>query len=59
VNSIILFFPLKDMETLDDARIYNYFYFFKFFFGATAFFSGYKSFFHLGKTTFNVRIQVV
>jgi len=38
LNKIILFFSLKDMMTLDDARIYNYFYFFKFFLGVTAFF---------------------
>jgi len=59
LNKIVLFFSLKDLETLDDVRIYNYFYFFKFFFGLRASFAGYKSFFNLGKTTFNVKIQLI
>lgn len=54
-----MFFSLKDLETLDDARVYNYFFFFKFFFGYRAVFSGYKSFFNLGKTTFSVKIQLI
>lgn len=59
IDKIIFFFSLKDLETLDDARVYNYFFFFKFFLGRRAFFSGYKSFFNLGKTTFNVKIQMI
>lgn len=56
---LVLFFALKDLETLDDVRIFNYFYFFRFFLGRVAFFHGYKSFFRLGKTTFNIKIQVI
>lgn len=59
ISKIIFFFSLKDLETLDDARVFNYFFFFKFFLGRRAFFSGYKSFFNLGKTTFNVKIQMI
>lgn len=44
---------------MDDVRIYNYFYFLKFFYGKRAFFSGYKSMYKLGKTTFDVKIQMI
>jgi len=59
IERINLYFFLKDIITLEDARIYNYFYFFKFFLGITAFFSGYKSFFDRGKTTFDIKIQAL
>jgi len=59
VEKIVLYFSLKDLETLDDARIYNYSYFFRFFLGQRSFFSGYKSFFNLGKTTFSVKVQLI
>lgn len=59
VQKLVLYFSLMDFETLDDVRIYNYHYFFKFFLGERAFFSGYKSLFNLGKTTLNVKIQLI
>lgn len=59
INKFILFFSLKQLETLDDPRVYNYFYFFRFFLGFCAAFTGYKSFFSLGKTTFQINIQVI
>jgi len=59
IKKIVLFFSLKDLDTFDDPRFYNYFFFFKFFLGKKAAFYGYNSFFNLGKTTFSIKVQLV
>jgi len=57
IEKAVLFFFLKDFDDFNDPKFYNYFYFFKFFFGKKAFFLGYKSLFDLGKTTYNIKVQ--
>lgn len=55
----ICYFPLKNLEDIDDVRIYNYFYFFKFFLGFRAFFIGYRSIQSFSKTTYDFKIQII
>lgn len=59
INSLICFFSIKNLEDLNDVKIYNYFYFFKFFFGYKAFFFSYKANYGFGKTTYDFSIQLV
>src|SRR3546814_12318997 len=59
LNKIICYFPLKNLEDLDDVRVYNYFYFFKFFFGFRAFFIGYKSIQSFSKVTYDFKVQII
>ncbi len=59
LNKIICYFPLKNLEDLDDVRVYNYFYFFKFFFGFRAFFIGYRSVQSFSRTTYDFKIQII
>lgn len=59
IKKIILFFPIKDVIFLDHPFVFNYYYYFKFFFGYKAFFTGYKSKFRLGLTTYSFRIQLI
>lgn len=59
IIDLVLLFSLRDLETLDDVRLYNYFFFFKFFLGVRPIFSGYKSKFHLGKTTYSIKVQLM
>ena len=56
---VICYFPLKNLEDLDDVRVYNYFYLFKFFIGFRAFFTGYKCIQGFGQTTYDFRVQIV
>jgi hypothetical protein len=42
LDKIVCYFPLHALSDLLDARIYNYFYFFKFFFGSSPIFSKFK-----------------
>lgn len=58
LKGVILHFVLRNLTSLDEVRIYNYFYLFRFFFGRKAFISRYSSFFSLGKTYFNFNVQV-
>jgi len=59
IKKIVLFFPIKNVDFLDHSFVFNYFYFFKFFFGYKAYFTGYESKFRLGLTTYSFRIQLV
>jgi len=43
------FFVLRQLEDVDEAQIYNYFYVFKYFFGVAAYLTKTKSFFNVGK----------
>lgn len=58
LRNLICFFSIKGLEDLSDVRIYNYFYFFKFFFGHKAFFFSYKVNLGFGKTTYDFTIQI-
>lgn len=58
-SKIVCYFSLKNLEDLDDVKIYNYFYFFKFFLGYNAFVANYNMIQGYGKTTYNLRIQIV
>lgn len=49
ISKILLTFPLKHLEDIDEAQVYNYLYLFKFFFGRRAFLTRSKSFYNLGK----------
>lgn len=50
LSKLLLFFSLRDLTTLEDAAIYNYFYLFRFFLGRKAFVSNYRSFYSLRVT---------
>jgi hypothetical protein len=57
LKNLLIFFSINDLEDLDDARSFNYFYLFKFFFGNKSFFTRFRSFFSLGKTYYSFNIQ--
>ena len=41
-SKLFFFFSVRDLEDLNDVRLYNYLYFFRFFFGVRAFFTNYR-----------------
>ena len=47
LSKLLLFFSLRNLTTLEDPAIYNYFYLFRFFLGRKAFVSNYRSFYSL------------
>lgn len=59
VYKLVCFFSIKNLDDMTDVKIYNYFYFFKFFFGSRAFFTGYKIDQGFGKTAYNFNIQLI
>lgn len=59
LNKFICYFSLKHLDDLNDVRIYNYFFFFKFFLGFRAFFTGYRVTQGFGQTTYDFRIQII
>lgn len=42
VYKMFIFFSVRGLEDLNDVKIYNYLYFFRFFFGSKTFFTNYK-----------------
>lgn len=50
------FFSVVDLSEGDDARIFNYFYLLKFFFGVPAFFANFRKRFSLGRTFYSFYI---
>jgi hypothetical protein len=48
-DKILSFLPVNKIDDVDDVRIYNYIYLYKFFLGKRAFLTKHKSFFNLGK----------
>jgi hypothetical protein len=47
LSKLLLFFSLRNLTTLEDTAVYNYFYLFRFFLGRRAFVSNYRSFYSL------------
>lgn len=56
LKRLVFFFSIIDLVDVDDPRVYNYHYLFRFFFGSKAFFTNFKSRFVLGKTFFSFNI---
>lgn len=58
IHKLVMYFPVRFVDDLNDVRVYNYVYFFKFFFGLNAFISKQRFFFFNNKWifTFNVLI---
>lgn len=57
VQSLIIFFNIRDLEDLDDTCIYNYFYLVRFFFGKKCYFKKYSYFFNLGRYFYSFTVQ--
>lgn len=47
LSKLLLFFSLRNLTTLEDSAVYNYFYLFRFFLGRKAFIFNYRSFYSL------------
>ncbi len=58
VTKIVSFFSLKRCNEIVDSSLYCYHYFFHFFFGYKASFTGFKMTYHLGTYTYTFRIQL-
>jgi hypothetical protein len=56
---IFLFFVIKNLDILDDARTFNYFYLIKFFFGKKCFFAQYVTKFSLNVLYHSFVVQAV
>ena len=59
LKKIIVFFSLKFIESFDLPENFNFFYFFRFFFGQTASVTKFKKNFKQGVSSFNYNIQIV
>jgi len=58
-NKIHLFFEILDLVDLDDSKVMNYFYLFRFFFGKKAFYSHYRTRFSLNVLYHNFLVNLV
>src|SRR5271154_7149465 len=58
-QKIHLFFEILDLIDLDDPKIFNYFFLFRFFLGKTAFYSHYKTRFSLNVLYHNFLVNLV
>lgn len=56
LRRLLFFFSVIDLSDLDDARVFNYYYLFRFFFGSKAFFTGFKTRFSLGRTFYSFNV---
>lgn len=59
INKTVVYFPLRNLIDLNDVRIYNYCFFFKFFFGIKPLFSQFKDISTYGKTQYLFNIQII
>lgn len=59
VSKIVCFFNLNELSDLNDVRIYNYCYFFKFFFGVKAFLTRFKDISTFRNTAYTFNVQVI
>jgi hypothetical protein len=59
INSIILFFSLKFIENVDSPENFNFFYFFRFFFGRTASVVKFRKNFKQGVSSYNYNIKLL
>jgi hypothetical protein len=58
LKSLLIYFSVKDLEFLDDERLFNFFYLFNFFFGRRAFITRFSSSFNLNVRTYTFNVQV-
>lgn len=58
LSKLTLFFSLRDLSTLEDPCVYNYFYLFRFFLGRRAFVSNYSSYYSLRVTYYSFDICI-
>jgi hypothetical protein len=58
LSKLTLFFSLKNLSTLEDPAVYNYFYLFRFFLGRKAFVTHYSSFYSLRITYYSFDISI-
>lgn len=58
LSKLILFFSLRNLTTLEDPAVYNYFYLFRFFLGKKAFVTHYHSFYSLRTTYHSFDISI-
>jgi hypothetical protein len=56
LRRLVFFISVVDLSDLDDARVFNYYYLFRFFFGSKALFTGFSSRFSLGRTFYSFNI---
>lgn len=56
LKSLLFSFSILDLVDLDDPRVFNYYYLFRFFFGAKAFFTNFRSKFVLGRTFYSFHV---
>lgn len=59
LSKLVCYFSIKNLEDLSDVKIYNYFFFLKFFFGSRAFFTGYRVDQGFGRTAHNFNVQLI
>ena len=59
LNKLVCYFPLRELIELNDARIYNYCFFFKFFFGIKPFFSRFKDISTFKKVQYSFSVQAI
>lgn len=59
LHKLVCYFSIKNLEDLNDVKIYNYFFFFKFFFGSRAFLTGYRTDQGFGHTAYNFNVQII
>lgn len=55
---LTLYFSLRNLSTLEDPSVYNYFYFFRFFLGRKAYVTAYKTFYSLRVTYYSFDICI-
>ena|ERR1700710_1405967 len=58
LKSLLLYFPVRDLELLDHPKIFNYVYLFAFFFGRRALIKNYNSLFNLGRYYFSFDVII-
>lgn len=58
LRNLLVYFSVKDLEFLDDDRIFNVFFLFRFFFGRKAFITKFSSFFSLNVRTYSFNVQI-
>jgi len=59
LNSIHLFFSIKNVTNYDESQNFNFFYFFKFFLGKLPHINRFSSKLHLGDTFYNYNIELI
>lgn len=58
IEGLYLFFSLKNATVLDNSQNFNFFYFFKFFFGRNAYITNFQSTFSFGETFHSYNVEL-